>query len=185
MKKIFFIDRDGTINVEKGYVHKSEDLEFIPGSLEALQRINQNNAKIYIVTNQAGIAKGLYSEKVFQEFNQFFINILKENNIEIQDVLYCPHHPDAILQEYKLICECRKPGNLLLKKVLEKEGVLPEEAVMIGDRNTDIEAAKSIGVESYLVLTGYGMREKGSTQADFVVSDLQKAVDFVLLTINR
>lgn len=182
MKKIFFIDRDGTINIEKGYVHKKEDLEFIPGALESLQKLSQANRKIYIITNQAGIAKGLYSEKVFQEFNSYFLKILASSGIIIEDVLYCPHHPDGIIEAYKINCECRKPGTKLLQEALVFEKLSPSQAVMIGDRNTDITAGKKVGIESYLVLTGYGLHEKETTTADYIVKDLKEAVNKVLLT---
>ncbi len=180
MKKLFLIDRDGTINVEKGYVHRPEDLEFIAGSLEALRRIHDAQGLIYIITNQAGIAKGLYDETTFRSFNRYFLERLGDTGVSVRDVLYCPHHPEGVVPAYRKTCDCRKPGNRLLKAALEREGLPASRAVMVGDRNTDMEAARSLEIESYLVLTGYGAREKENTPADRIVRDLKEAVELIL-----
>lgn len=180
MKRIAFIDRDGTINTEKNYVHRIEDFEWIPGSLEALQALHQADILIYIITNQAGIAKGLYTEADLKLLNQHFLEITRKAKVKIQDILYCPHHPQGIVQQYSISCDCRKPGNALIQKVLEQEKLAPHQAVLFGDKNTDIQAGQSLNIISYLVLTGYGLQEKEASKADFIVKDLQTAVSHYL-----
>jgi len=180
MKRIAFIDRDGTLNVEKNYVFRIQDFEWIPGSLEALQKLTQAGVLIYIITNQAGIAKGLYQETDLQILNQYLFDFLEKAQVKVEDILYCPHHPQGSIKAYTKVCDCRKPGNALIRKALEKEGVEAKQAMLVGDRNTDILAGQSLQIPSYLVLTGYGLHEKTNTTANFIVKDLKEAVEHFL-----
>lgn len=178
MKPVVFIDRDGTINVEKNYVYRVSDFELIPESLEALQKLTQIGALIYVITNQAGIAKGHYSEEDFHVLNQYFLDLMESSSVKIEDILYCPHHPEGKVPQYTMACECRKPGTALIEKVFENHS--SEKAAIFGDRNTDILAGKKVGIASYLVLTGYGSQEKNSTKADFIEENLYSAVNHFL-----
>ncbi len=180
MKRVAFIDRDGTLNVEKNYVHRIEDFEWIPGSLAALQALSQSHILIYVITNQAGIARGLYTEEDLKLLNQHILEIMQKAQVKIQDILYCPHHPQGSVEQYSITCDCRKPGNALIRKALHQEGLSAKQAVLIGDKNTDIEAGQSLGIPSYLVLTGYGLQEKETTTADFIAKDLKEAVQHFL-----
>lgn len=175
-----FIDRDGTINVEKGYVHRSEDFEYIPGALAALQRLTREGIGIYIVTNQAGIAKGRYTVADFESLTQAMLAEMAGQGIRIQDVLYCPHHPDAVAPAYRIRCTCRKPEPGLLQKVIDARGLDPRMLAMIGDKNSDVEAGRRLGITTYLVETGYGLEERATTAADYVVADLAVAVEHIL-----
>jgi D-glycero-D-manno-heptose 1,7-bisphosphate phosphatase len=175
-----FIDRDGTINVEKGYVHRIDDLEYIPGSLEALQLASQHGLALYIVTNQAGIARGLYSEEQFRSFSKAMLDGMARQGITIRDVLYCPHHPEGSVQEYKVDCDCRKPATGLLERAIKADSLSVASAAMIGDKNSDVDAGRKLGMRTYLVRTGYGESERAATAADFVVSDLMAAVKHVI-----
>jgi len=174
--KTIFIDRDGTINVDKGYVHKIEDFEFIPGSLEALQLLTEHDATIYIVTNQAGIAKGYFTPEDFAHLTEYMVDCFTQNNIKIKKVLYCPHHPQGKIPQYSIPCNCRKPENTLLKRIIEEQTLYIPDLSLIGDKNSDIEAGRSLGIKTYLVETGYGKSEKLATNADFIVTDLKSAV---------
>ena len=178
--KAVFIDRDGTINEERQYVGKIEDFELIPGSLEALKLLTENGIKIYIITNQAGIAKGFFTIKQFHRLTEHMINLFKNEGIEIEKVLYCPHHPDGIVAEYAKDCLCRKPNTKLLKDVIEENNYQMDEIVLIGDKNTDIEAGKRLGIRTFLVETGYGAEEKRTTHATFIKRDLKDAVVHIL-----
>jgi D-glycero-D-manno-heptose 1,7-bisphosphate phosphatase len=180
-----FVDRDGTINVEKGYVHKITDVEYIPGALAGLKLATERNLKIYIVTNQAGIAKGKYTERDFEHLMQIMIREMGERGIEIADVLYCPHHPEGTVAAYRQVCDCRKPAAGLLTRVIERDGLSAEHLALIGDKNSDIEAGRRLGLRTYLVETGYGLAEKSETRADFVVADLEAAIQHVLRTSDR
>jgi D,D-heptose 1,7-bisphosphate phosphatase len=175
-----FVDRDGTINVEKNYVHKVEDLEYLPRALEALRRATEHGIKTYIVTNQAGIAKGIFREDDFHTLTAKMLQDMREHGIEIAEVLYCPHHPQATVAAYRKDCDCRKPGTGLFQRVIARDKLSPESMALVGDKNSDIEAGRQLGMVTYLVETGYGAVEKSTTRADYVVGDLMAAVEHLL-----
>jgi len=178
--KAVFIDRDGTINQEKEYVNRIEDFELIPGSLEALKLLTQHGVKIYIITNQAGIAKGFFTIEQFHRLTEHMIHLFKNEGIEIEKVLYCPHHPDGIVPEYAIECSCRKPNAKLLEDVIAENDYQTDEMVLIGDKNTDIEAGRRLGIRTVLVETGYGTQGKWTTSATFVRRNLKDAVLHIL-----
>jgi len=178
--KAVFIDRDGTINQEKEYVSRIEDFEFIPGSLEALKLLTQHQIKLYIVTNQAGIAKGYFTMEQFQHLTKHMINRFKNEGIRVEKVLYCPHHPDGIVPEYSKDCLCRKPNTELIEGVIKENNFKTDEIALIGDKNSDIEAGGRLGIRTYLVETGYGGEEKNRTNATFAKKDLKDAVVHIL-----
>lgn len=178
--KAVFIDRDGTINEERQYVSKIEDFKLIPGSLEALKLLTENGIKIYIITNQGGIAKGFFTIDQFHHLTEHMINHFESEGIKIEKVLYCPHHPDGIVPEYAIECSCRKPSARLLEDVIEENNYQMDEIALVGDKNTDIEAGKRLGIRTFLVETGYGIEEKGSTKATFIKKNLKDAVNHVL-----
>ncbi len=179
--KAIILDRDGTIIVDKKYVYKIEDFELIPKALDALRLLTLYNIKIYIITNQAGIAKGLYTEEQYHVFNFFMLDYFKGERINIEKVLYCPHHPNGIVPRYSIKCNCRKPNTGLIEEIFRFGEYKIEEAVLIGDKNSDIDAGKKLGIKTYLVLTGYGKEYKKDTKADFVIDDLFSAITHVLM----
>ncbi len=178
--KAVFLDRDGTINYERNYVHKIEDFELIPGTLEALRLLTDRNIKIYIITNQAGIARGYFTEKQFHDLTRYMLNCFDKNKCKIEKVLYCPHHPDGTVLEYTRKCQCRKPGTKLIEEVMRKEKLSTNEIVLVGDRDSDIEAGLKLGLITYLVLTGYGREHHNDTRADYIKPDMLSAVKHIL-----
>ncbi len=178
--RCLFVDRDGTVNVETGYVYRIEDFEYIPRSLDALRLATEHDVRTYIVTNQAGIAKGLYTEDDFLTLTAKMLKDMRVLGIEIAEVLYCPHHPDATVPAYRQACNCRKPEVGLLQRVIDREGYSPDEMALVGDKNSDIEAGRKLGIATYLVETGYGAAEKQTTRAAHVVPDLMAAVEHLL-----
>jgi D-glycero-D-manno-heptose 1,7-bisphosphate phosphatase len=182
--KAVFIDRDGTINLEKGYVHKIEDFKLIPGTIDALRLLTDHGIKIFIITNQAGIAKGYYTEN---EFHQLTINMLDmfcKQGIKVEKVLYCPHHPEGTVPEYTMDCLCRKPNTKLIEDVMNQKQYRVNELAIIGDKNSDIEAGNRIGIITYLVQTGYGKEHRINTIATYVKSDILSAVQHIVGQIN-
>lgn len=173
-----FIDRDGTINEDKGYVHRIEDFQLIPGALEALRNLTLRGISIYIITNQSGIGRGYYTEEQFHLFNSRMLKLLSEEGVVICDVLYCPHYPKAVVEAYRKACDCRKPANSLVKGILDKNSF--KKAAVIGDRNGDIETGLSLNLLTYLVQTGHGQNESQVTRAHFVVPNLASAVRHLL-----
>ncbi|WP_457561090.1 D-glycero-alpha-D-manno-heptose-1,7-bisphosphate 7-phosphatase [Caminibacter sp.] len=137
-----FLDRDGVINDDFGYVGRVEDFKFKEGIFELLRLLQQFGFVIFIVTNQSGIARGYYSEKDFKILSAWMINELKKEGIEIKDIRHCPHHPDITGE-----CECRKPKPGMILDLAKKYNVDLENSVMIGDSDIDIEAAKNAGIK--------------------------------------
>jgi len=158
MKKAIFLDRDGTINVEKDYIYKSEDLVFEEGTIEALKTFKNLGYILIVVSNQSGIARGYFTEEDLNIFNNNMNEILKKNGIEITEFYCCPHHPDGI-GEYKKVCECRKPNNKMIEDAIKKYNIDREKSYMIGDKTSDIGAGLKSNLKTILVKTGYGLKD--------------------------
>ena len=158
MKKAIFLDRDGTINVEKDYIYKSEDLVFEEGTIEALKTFKNLGYILIVVSNQSGIARGYFTEKDLNIFNNSMNEILKKNGVEITEFYCCPHHPDGI-GEYKKVCECRKPNNKMIEEAIKKYNIDREKSYMIGDKTSDIGAGLKSNLKTVLVKTGYGLKD--------------------------
>ncbi|EGN66305.1 D-glycero-beta-D-manno-heptose 1,7-bisphosphate 7-phosphatase [Fusobacterium animalis] len=158
MKKAIFLDRDGTINVEKDYIYKSEDLVFEEGTIEALKTFKNLGYILIVVSNQSGIARGYFTEEDLNIFNNNMNKILKKNGVEITEFYCCPHHPDGI-GEYKKVCECRKPNNKMIEDAIKKYNIDREKSYMIGDKTSDIGAGLKSNLKTVLVKTGYGLKD--------------------------
>ena len=158
MKKAIFLDRDGTINVEKDYIYKSEDLVFEEGTIEALKTFKNLEYILIVISNQSGIARGYFTEEDLNIFNNNMNEILKKNGIEITEFYCCPHHPDGI-GEYKKVCECRKPNNKMIEDAIKKYNIAREKSYMIGDKTSDIGAGLKSNLKTVLVKTGYGLKD--------------------------
>jgi len=158
MEKAIFLDRDGTINVEKDYIYKSEDLVFEEGTIEALKTFKNLGYILIVVSNQSGIARGYFTEKDLNIFNNNMNEILKKNGVEITEFYCCPHHPDGI-GEYKKVCECRKPNNKMIEEAIKKYSIDREKSYMIGDKTSDIGAGLKSNLKTVLVKTGYGLKD--------------------------
>ncbi|ALQ38172.1 D-glycero-beta-D-manno-heptose 1,7-bisphosphate 7-phosphatase [Fusobacterium hwasookii] len=158
MKKAIFLDRDGTINVEKDYIYKSEDLVFEESTIEALKTFKNLGYILIVVSNQSGIARGYFTEEDLNIFNNNMNEILKKNGVEITEFYCCPHHPDGI-GEYKKVCECRKPNNKMIEDAIKKYNIDREKSYMIGDKTSDIGAGIKSNLKTVLVKTGYGLKD--------------------------
>lgn len=156
MNKAVFLDRDGTINIEKNYLYKIEDFEFITGATEAIKLLNENNYKVIVVTNQAGVGRGYYKEPDVHKLHNYIQEELKKYNTKIDGFYYCPHHPVHGISEYKLQCECRKPKDGLYKLAIEEYNLDPKLSYGIGDKLSDLEPIVNLGGKGILVRTGYG-----------------------------
>lgn len=150
--KTIFLDRDGVINrnpPNKGYVRKWAEFTFIPNSRKAIRELTEGGYRIIVVTNQSGIGRGLYSEEDLADIHSRMVAEIRKSGGTIDAVYYCPHHPDAG-------CECRKPKPGMLMRAAREHNIELENAYLIGDTTTDIEAGKSVGTTAFLVLTGLG-----------------------------
>ena len=171
MTKAVFIDRDGVLVEDVGFVHKIEDFKLIANVIEGLKLLK--NYRLFIITNQSGIGKGIYSIEDFLRFNNHLIEEVKKLNIKIQKTYYCPHKP-----EYN--CECRKPSAKLIKDASQEFNINLKKSFVIGDRKRDIEMGHNAGCKTILVLTGSGMKEKDKTKADYFAKDLLDAAKWIL-----
>lgn len=149
--KALFLDRDGVINIEKNYVIKRTDFEFIPDIFDACKYFQELGFKLIIITNQSGIARGFYSEQELNELHKWVKSIFQSKNIEILDIYYCPHHPN-----YGEECKCRKPKPGLILDAIKKYDIDPRRSILIGDKVTDVLAGRNAKVgENLLVKTGH------------------------------
>ena len=181
-EKVVFLDRDGTINVEKGYLHRPEDLILIPGAAKAIGLLNARGYKTVVVTNQAGVARGYYTEEDVRILHDYLNERLKEEGAHIDLFFYCPHHPQHGIGEYKKECACRKPACGMLAMAEQYFAVDKAHSYMIGDNAGDMGAGKNYGVKTILVGTGYGqeMKRQGSVSYDYFAEDLLEAAKLVM-----
>ncbi len=136
-KPAAFLDRDGVINYDRGYVYNFKDFKFRPGVIEGLKFLKRKGYYVFIITNQAGIGKGLYTEKQFLKLHNKLKIKLQKKNIYFDDINFCPYHPNAKIKRYRKVTDLRKPGNLMVKQILNKWHVKPKNSFMIGDKVTD------------------------------------------------
>lgn len=148
MNKALFLDRDGVININHGYVSKSQDFDFIEGIFDLVKRANLQGYKVIIVTNQSGIGRGMYTEADFDVLTQWMANEFTTHGAIIDDVLFCPHHPEAKLEQYKATCACRKPQAGMLFDAAVKHEIALSDSLMVGDKLSDIQAAVAAGLNA-------------------------------------
>lgn len=172
MNKAIFLDRDGTLNVDHGYVYQIDDFEFIKGSIEALQQLKAMGYLLVLVTNQSGIARGYYTEKQFLQLTEWFDWSLADRGVDFDGIYYCPHHP-AGQGEYKQLCDCRKPRPGMLLQAIRELNIDPAESVMIGDKIEDLQAGKNAQVgKVILVRTGKEVNAESEQFADAVLDSV-------------
>lgn len=150
--KVLFLDRDGVINKDYGYVHKWEDFEIYSDVIESLKYALKKNFKIIIVTNQSGIARGIFDEKQFHKLMHKLKEYFHNNSISLLDYYYCPHHPKGIMQKYKKNCMCRKPKPGMFLDAIQKHQISVKESIMIGDKLSDMEAAETAGIKKLFLI---------------------------------
>ena len=147
-KSALLLDRDGVINIDFGYVHSMNNFKWISGAKETIKMANDLGILVIVITNQAGIARGIYSERQFKLFSKEINNELKDFGAHIDATYFCPHHPTEGINKYKINCKCRKPKNGLIKKAILDWKLQKRKCFLIGDKESDIIAAKKSGIES-------------------------------------
>ncbi len=191
MKKnsAIFLDRDGTINDEVGYLDSADKLRIIPAAFKAVRLINSSGMKAVVITNQAGVAKGLFTEEFVREINEQIQSALLAQGALIDRFYFCPHHPTEGIDPYRLICNCRKPEPGLLLQAAVDLNIDLARSYVIGDRLRDVETAHRAGAKGVLVMTGYGqdfMQKSGPDRAnelnqpDYIAQDILEAVYWIL-----
>lgn len=181
LRKAAFLDRDGVINRDRAYVHRWEDFEFIPGAIEGMRRLQQNDYALVVVTNQSGIARGYYTGEQYQQLNQAMCAELLRQGVKIDGVYHCPHHPEGIVSKYTVDCDCRKPAPGLIVQAARELGLSLPDSLMIGDKSSDIEAARAAGVgRAYQVISENPESRSDQAVADSRYTDLLSCVTQLL-----
>jgi D-glycero-D-manno-heptose 1,7-bisphosphate phosphatase len=184
--KAVFLDRDGVITQDPPhYAHRIDQLTLIEGSGYAIKMLNDAQFKVIVITNQSGVAKGMYEEKDIKIFNDEMVRQLKHVNAHIDAIYYCPHHPAAEVQKYRIDCNCRKPKPGMLLEGGRAYNIDFNSSFLVGDKWSDIEAGRSAGCRTILVKTGHGSQEYENKKCpvDYVAADLDDAVvNFILGT---
>ncbi len=185
MRWAVFLDRDGTINEDIGYLSEPGQLRFIKRSAEAMRMLNRARIPAVIITNQAGIAKGLIPESAVAPIERRFRQMLNEERISIDGLYYCPHHPDAVVEKYRKACSCRKPAPGMLFRAAGDCGLDLARSFVVGDKASDIQLAHNVGATGVMVMTGYGREHMNNYPPEFspphhACADLYEAVKWIL-----
>lgn len=181
-----FMDRDGTINDEMGYINHITRFKLLPRSGAAIRLINERDYKAVIITNQSGVGRGYFPESLVHEIHENLKKSLFLEGAYIDGIYHCPHHPTHGIGKYKKDCDCRKPKIGMIKKAAKDLDIDLSRSYMVGDRGVDIQMAKEFGGKGILVLTGYGMGEYEylktiwSVEPDYIAKDLYDAVEWIL-----
>ena len=186
MRRALFMDRDGTVSPEVGFLDDVERVELLPRSAEAIRLATQSGFVTVLVTNQSGVARGFFSEARLEEIHARLLSLLEDSGAKIDAIYYCPHHPDVGPAGYRKNCRCRKPNPGMLLRAGEELGLDLQSSYMVGDRGGDIEAGQRAGTRTLLVRTGLGVDELerfdelGGDRPDHVAGDLLDAVRWIV-----
>ena len=181
LRPAVFLDRDGTLVEERDYLDDPDDVELVPGAAEAIRRLRANGFLIVVVTNQSGIARGLYREEDYLAVRERLQELLERAGAGLDATYHCPHHPD-----FTGPCDCRKPGPGMYRRAVRDLGIDLERSWFVGDKTTDVEPARSLGGTGVLVLTGYGPESKENVAPDVrVVKDLPAAADLIIAQASQ
>jgi D-glycero-D-manno-heptose 1,7-bisphosphate phosphatase len=179
-----FLDRDGTLIEEVGYLDRVERVELYPWSIDAVRVLSRAGLRLILVSNQSGVARGFFTEAVVEEIHRHMASLLEAGGARIDAYYYCPHHPDGSVEGYKQRCACRKPGRGLVDRAIEEFGIDPAQSFVVGDRWVDVELAQAVGSRAVLVRTGYGtteeQRPREGLKADAILDNVIGAASWIL-----
>lgn len=186
-----FLDRDGTISEEIGYITDPSRFRLLPGAAAAVRRLNLAGIPAILASNQSGPARGYYGEDTVRAVLAEMRRQLAAEGARLDAVYYCPHLPGGTVREYAEDCDCRKPRPGMLRRAAAEHGLDLARSFMVGDKDSDVAAARRAGCRAVLVLTGYGREEWADRDRwreitpDYVAEDLAEAVDWILSLICR
>lgn len=191
LRPAVFLDRDGTINEQMGYINHISRFQLLPGVAAAIRKLNENNIPVVVVTNQSGLARGYFPEELLVAVHEKMTALLAGQGAHVDGIYVCPHHPEAKRDEYRVACDCRKPQTGLLLRAAREMGLDLAASFVVGDRWSDLKTAAACGAVPVLVLTGYGRGDAqyiGPTQKvqpAFVGEDLAAVVQWILPRIKK
>ncbi|WP_027338959.1 D-glycero-alpha-D-manno-heptose-1,7-bisphosphate 7-phosphatase [Halonatronum saccharophilum] len=186
-----FMDRDGTVSKEIGYVNHPARYELLPRTSLAIKRLNQKGIKAILATNQAGVARGYFEEEMIGRVHGKLEALLEADGAYLDEIYYCHHHPRVGEGKFKKDCNCRKPKTGMLDQGAEELDLDLKKSYMIGDKISDVEVGHKVGAKGILVLTGYGMgaykeeRDSWQVEPDYIAEDLLDAVEWILMDIEE
>ena len=179
-----FIDRDGTINIDAGYMNHIDNFHVYPFAPQAIRMLNIRGILAVVVTNQSGLARGYYTLETMHDTHNKMNRIFDRQGAHIDGLYYCPHDPKAKVEEFRAECKCRKPLTGMLEDAVRDLPIDPERTVFIGDKFSDVGAGINFGSKTILVKTGYGKGElaldSGKYQPDYIVENLLEACNIVI-----
>ncbi len=168
-----FLDRDGTMNKDVPYCHRPEDFELFPTTARAIKRLNESGYKVIVITNQSGVARGYFTEATLGRIHQKMLSQLAEEGARVDDIYYCPHHPDDN-------CECRKPKPKMVLKAVKEHDIDLRQSFMVGDKPLDIQLGKSAGCRTVLVPSDPGEVDAQPCLPDYTAADLYQAALWII-----
>jgi len=186
-----FFDRDGVLNEEVGHIAKASDLRVYPFAAEAVRRVNETGVLAIVVTNQSGIARGLLSEASLKGIHDRLEEVLDFGGARLDDIYYCPHHPEYGTPQYRRVCNCRKPNPGMLFAAARDHEIDLTQSTFVTDRHREIAMAQMLGLQSVLVLTGYGRSEReqqgyvNMPRPDLIAEDVLHAVQSIVSGMSR
>ena len=184
MTPAVFLDRDGTLIEDAGYLDRIERLRLFPWSVDAVRLLNDAGYRVLMVTNQAGVARGMFGEPVVRALHDHIDRLFAAGGARIDGWYYCPHHPEASAEAYRMSCECRKPGPGMIRQAERDHALDLPRSFVVGDRWLDVELGTRLGMRGILVLTGYGATEADRPPAGVVpaavTTNLIEAVSWIL-----
>jgi len=187
--RVVFLDRDGTLIVDKDYLTKKEDVDFIPGAVDAMKLLKENGFGLVVCTNQSAIARGMMTEEEYREIEEHFLMLLAENGVRIDGSYYCPHLKEGSVEAYAIDCECRKPKMGMFLRARDELGINMRESYAVGDSLRDLIPAWQLGVRTILVRTGKG-KDAGKVGlcerfVDKVCDDIYAAAEWIITNSAR
>jgi D-glycero-D-manno-heptose 1,7-bisphosphate phosphatase len=190
IRRAVFLDRDGVICREEGYLSDPVQMRLLPGAADAICLFNQNSLAAVVVTNQSGVARGFFSEETVVAVNRAMKERLGEQGARLDAVYYCPHHPEGAVEKYRKACDCRKPATGLLQQAAHEFALDLKRSYLVGDKLSDMDCAGRAGATGILVLTGYGAAEcrridrTAGVNPAFIAADLLEAARWILTDIR-
>jgi D-glycero-D-manno-heptose 1,7-bisphosphate phosphatase len=181
-----FMDRDGTVNEQVGYVNHTSRFHLLPGVCEAIRLLNERDFLAIIVTNQSGVARGYFPISLVHKIHTLLDNTLKKKGASIDGIFFCPHYPGGSIPEFTRDCDCRKPGTGLIKKACDSFDIDMSRSCVVGDNYTDLEMASRCGLDGILVKTGYGLGDltyvlpQTPIKPCYIADDLLDAVKWII-----
>jgi D-glycero-D-manno-heptose 1,7-bisphosphate phosphatase len=179
-----FLDRDGTIIEEVGYLHRLDQLALLPWAVDAIRALNRSGLPVIVVTNQSAIARGILTESALADIHADLSSRLAAGGARVDAYYYCPHHPEGPVAEYAVACQCRKPATGLVERAARELGLDPRRSFVVGDKWVDVGLARRVGARAILVRSGHGAAEELARPADLVadavLDNLAAAASWIL-----